>query len=79
MLQRRRLKPYERVLASAFAVIWIGAGLAGIAWGLLGRGSLVIALAGLLGVAYGVVWQRVALTGRAIPMSALRRKKRPLE
>ena len=54
-----------RIVAAALAVVWIGAGAAAIVLGAFRR-YWVPLLFGPLAVGYGVLWIRVARTGRKL-------------
>jgi len=56
----------SRIVAAILAGIWIGAGLATIGAALWLRPSVIPVLLGLCATGYGILWARVALTGRRL-------------
>ena len=63
MAGRDNLGRGARVIAACLAGIWIAGGSLGLVIGLKLRQGPVPVLLGLLGIGYGWVWARVALTG----------------
>ena len=59
------LGPAGRPLAGLLAAVWIAGGIAVIVLGLL-RGRWFVLLLGPLCVGYGLLWARVARTGRRL-------------
>ena len=62
---RQPLGTTSRVIAGVLAVIWIVAGGIALVLGSL-RGRWPTAALGLFGVLYGLIWARVAQTGRYV-------------
>ena len=60
------LGPGGRTIAACLAVVWAGAGLAGVVLGLVVRPGVLPVLLGAIAIAYASVWLRVAVTGRRI-------------
>jgi hypothetical protein len=58
-----RMGRAERIVAACLAAIWCAAGLAALAMGLWLRPGIMPVVLGLLAIAYGWVWSRVALSG----------------
>jgi len=56
----------SRIVAAILAGIWIGAGLATIGAALWLRPCVIPVLLGLCATGYGILWARVALTGRRL-------------
>jgi ABC-type transport system involved in cytochrome c biogenesis permease component len=60
------LGPGGRTVAACLAAVWTGAGLAGLALGLVVRPVILPVMLGALAIAYGGIWVRVAVTGRRV-------------
>ncbi|HLX26960.1 MAG TPA: hypothetical protein VKV24_00535 [Casimicrobiaceae bacterium] len=65
MSLQHRLRPRDRTLAVLLALIWLGAGAAGLVFGVSAERWLP-AIAGTLAIVYGVLWVRVAARGRLL-------------
>lgn len=63
---RQKLDRLSRIVAATLAGIWIGAGLATIGFALRVRPAILPVLLGLFATGYGLLWARVALTGRRL-------------
>ena len=63
---RQTLDRLSRIVAATLAGIWIGAGLATIGLTWWRRPILLPVLLGLFATGYGLLWARVALTGRRL-------------
>lgn len=55
----------DRVIASALAVVWSGTSIAVILLGFRGR-HWTVALIGIIGLGYGLVWLKAAFLGRRL-------------
>jgi hypothetical protein len=55
-----------RAVAACLAALWTGAGLAAVVLGLILHPHILPVALGLLAIAYGWVWFRVARTGRRV-------------
>jgi hypothetical protein len=62
---RRLLRHYERGLALALGLVWLGAGVAGLFLGVAEARWLVIAIAAFA-IYYGLTWLRVAARARLL-------------
>jgi hypothetical protein len=60
-----RFSAVERAVAAGLALVWIGASLTAILWGLR-RGVWAVLIAGPLGLWYGMLWVRAARLGRRV-------------
>jgi len=65
MAIRDKLSGVNRAVALGLAIVWLGAGIAGVAFG-VGRGQVVLAFVGLAAVAYGLLWFRVAARSKLL-------------
>ena len=65
MSLQHRLRRRDRTLAALLALIWLGAGAAGLVFGVFTERWLP-AIAGTLAIVYGVLWVRVAARGRLL-------------
>jgi hypothetical protein len=61
------LRRGDRPLAVLLALTWLGAGTAGLAFGVFTERWLP-AIAGALAIVYGVLWVRVAARGRLLKL-----------
>jgi len=68
-MHRAELSLVNRTVAAVLAAVWIGGGLAAALLGLAERRWLPLLL-GPLAIAYGLVWVRVARTGRRLKWPA---------
>ena len=55
----------DRVIAAGLAVVWIGASMTAILLGFSGR-HWTVALIGILGLGYGLLWLRASCLGRRL-------------
>lgn len=60
-----KLSTVNRAIALALAVVWFGAGIAGIVLGLL-KGHFLLAVLALFAISYAVLWFRVAARSRLL-------------
>ncbi len=65
MAIRDNLSGVNRTVAWALAFVWLGAGIAGIVFG-VGRAQVALAVAGVLAIVYGLLWLRVAARSRLL-------------
>jgi len=65
MAIRGKLSSVNRAIALALAVVWLGAGGAGIVLGLM-HGQLLLVVLALFAIAYAVLWFRVAVRSRLL-------------
>lgn len=65
MAIRGRLSSFNRAIALALAVVWLGAGVAGIVLGLI-HGQLLLVVLALLAISYAVLWFRVVARSRVL-------------
>jgi uncharacterized membrane protein YphA (DoxX/SURF4 family) len=71
----RELTRTERWVAAVLAAVWLVAGGATVVVGATVRPAAVTMIVGLLALAYGVIWSRVAATGRRQEWPRRRRSK----
>jgi hypothetical protein len=62
-----------RVAAACLAAVWTAAGLAAVILGIAVRPGVLPVVLGLLAMAYGGIWLRVAVTGRRVRWERSRR------
>jgi hypothetical protein len=60
-----KLSTVNRAIALTLAVVWLGAGLAGIVLGLI-KGHLLLALLALFAILFAVLWFRVVARSRLL-------------
>ena len=65
MAIRGKLSSVNRAIALALAVVWLGAGVAGIVLGLI-HGRLLLAVLALFAISYAVLWFRVVARSRLL-------------
>jgi len=65
MALRGNLSGVNRAVAVVLAFVWLGAGIAGVVAG-LGRGQVVVVIAAVAALVYGLIWLRVATRGRLL-------------
>ena len=75
MTPRERLGSANRTVAGILAAVWLAAGVVAVAVGLMSGRWLLVVL-GPLAFGYGVLWFRVAQTGRRLDAAWLRRGSR---
>ena len=63
MAVRGKLSIVNRAIALALAVVWLGAGVAGIIFGLI-HGPLLLVVPALFAIMYAVLWFRVVARSR---------------
>jgi hypothetical protein len=68
-----------RFLAACLAAVWLSAGLAAVVIGLWLQHAALPVFLGLLAMAYGWVWSRVAITGERQGWPPWRARVRPTE
>jgi len=73
MTQGSELGPGGRVVAAGLALVWIGAGVAGLVIGLRLRPGVLPVVLGTLALGYGWLWIEVVRTGRRRPWPFRRR------
>jgi hypothetical protein len=69
-MNKSTLSKLDRGVAGGLAVIFIAAGIAGIAMG-MARHHWLLVLVGLISVWWGSVWARVAVKGRRLQFSEI--------
>jgi hypothetical protein len=65
MAIRGKLSSVNRAIALALAVVWLGAGVAGIVLGLI-HGRLLLVVLALFAISYAVLWFRVVARSRLL-------------
>ena len=65
MAIRGKLSSVNRAIALALAVVWLGAGVAGIVLGLI-HGRLLLVVLALFAISYAVLWFRVVTRSRLL-------------
>jgi hypothetical protein len=68
----KQLTRTNRIVAVILAVIWVGGGLAGL-WVFLSDHSRLGIIISILTIVYGLLWVRVAYTGKRISWKLRRR------
>jgi len=66
------LDPMNRAVAALLAIVWLLGGLGAVCLG-LARQQWLIAIMGPLAIGYGLLWVKVAWTGRRLRWPARRR------
>lgn len=65
MAIRDKLSGVNRAVALGLAIVWLGAGIVGVVFG-VGRAQVVLAIVGVAAIAYGLLWIRVAARSRLL-------------